>query len=96
MVGLSPEYQRMRWKVRALYPTLSYGQITYMCNLIGNQMRSLHTDMYDVWLQKSPFDDVTGYYADLYVEADLRHPSALMRFLGYKKKCRIWIRIAVD
>ncbi|WP_454908424.1 hypothetical protein [Variovorax gossypii] len=74
-------YASMRLQIKALHPELSDAAVTHACNMIGNELRSLHDDIYAVELRGDPFADEPGYYSFFSVTASEK---------------RIFVRVTVD
>jgi hypothetical protein len=54
--------------IRATFPELDDGAVRYAANLVSNELRRGHCDIYNVKFSRVPLDDA-GYYVDFVVEA---------------------------
>lgn len=71
-------FEHMEKLVSGIYPDLSEGQVRHACNLVSNELRRLHDDIYLVELSgDGKFPDVHGYYS--YRDIDVSGKRIFMR-----------------
>lgn len=62
-------HARMTAQVRELFPDLYDRKVTHIANLIGNELRKRHNDIYLVELAAQPFPNEPGYYSEFIITA---------------------------
>lgn len=53
-VGMKQYFDNMYKQISQLYPRLSAKEVYHIANLISNELRKLHQDIYQVLLHKHP------------------------------------------
>lgn len=75
------QFDNMARLVAELRPELDAGGVRHACNVVGNELRGLKTDVYDVQLSNEQQAPAAGYYIDRPVEVRGR---------------ALWLRVWVD
>lgn len=95
-VGINGEYRRMRRDVQAFYPELNEKQVAHLCNLVGNELRTLKCDILQVDIQPYPFKYEPGFYSKFVIEHRFNQHHWLCAFLGPIKTYRVYVRVTID
>lgn len=75
------QFDNMARLVAELRPELDAGAVRHACNVVGNELRRIKSDVYDVQLSNEQLPAANGYYQDRAVTVGDRP---------------LWLRVWVD